>query len=109
VLVEPFPRTGRKTQISRSGGNKPAWRRDGKELYFLSRDFRFMAATIDITSGLRAGTPVALFPIPNVGVFSTGRQYGVSHDGQRFLFNLRQSQTTAPLTVIVNWTATLQK
>ena len=110
VLVEPFPRTGRKWQISRRGGHKPVWRRDGKELYFLAPDFRFMAAAVETTSSFRADTPVALFPIVgNPGLFVVGRQYAVSRDGQRFLFNMRERQTTAPLTVIVNWTSTLQK
>jgi eukaryotic-like serine/threonine-protein kinase len=108
VLIEPFPRTGGKIQISRSGGYKPLWRRDGKELYFLSRDFRFMVARIDLLNG-RAETPVALFPVPHVNVFAAGRQYAVSRDGKRVLFNMRPPQTQAPLTVVVNWTATIQK
>ena len=108
VLVEPFPQTGGKFQISRSGGTKPIWRHDGKELYFLSPDLKFMAAAIDMTSGFRAETPAALFPIPNGIVFTTGTQYAVSRDGQRFLVNIRQRQAPAPLTVVVNWTAAIQ-
>jgi Tol biopolymer transport system component len=108
VYVEPFPRTGGKIQISRSGGTKPIWRRDGAEIYYLSSDLHLMAAAFNITNG-RAETPQALFSIPNVGVFAVGRQYAVSRDGQRFLFNMRQPQAEVPLTVIVNWPATLQK
>jgi hypothetical protein len=37
--------------------------------------------------------------------------YAVTKDGKRFLVNARpqQSSSVAPLTVVVNWTAAIQK
>ncbi len=41
---------------------------------------------------------------------SADQEYAVTKDGQRFLVNRPQSVASAtPLTVIVNWTSTLQK
>jgi hypothetical protein len=51
--------------------------------------------------------PTPLFPAGAVSVHNT---YAVTRDGQRFLVNRPQNAaTTAPLTVIVNWTSTLRK
>jgi Tol biopolymer transport system component len=36
VYVSPFSRPGGKWQISTNGGIKPRWRRDGKEIFYLS-------------------------------------------------------------------------
>jgi hypothetical protein len=39
IYVQPFPTPpegGSKTSVSRDGGNQPRWRRDGKELFYLS-------------------------------------------------------------------------
>ena len=49
--------------ISTAGGIMPAWRSDGKELYYLNPSGALMAAPITITgSTLEPGTPVVLFP-----------------------------------------------
>jgi Tol biopolymer transport system component len=38
VYVRSFPTPGGKYQISKDGGIRPRWRRDGKELFFYSDD-----------------------------------------------------------------------
>ena len=38
AYVSSFPSGNGKWQISTSGGNDPHWRRNGKELFFISRD-----------------------------------------------------------------------
>ncbi len=43
VYVRAFPEGGT-WQISTAGGSWPRWRRDGKELYFISPDGQLMAA-----------------------------------------------------------------
>ena len=38
VCVSPFPSANSKWQVSSEGGEEPRWRRDGKELFYLSAD-----------------------------------------------------------------------
>jgi hypothetical protein len=58
------------------------------------------------------GRPVALFET-HIGGAVQGfnkQQYAVSSDGQRFLLNVRPDEaSTAPITVLINWTAGLKK
>ena len=108
VYVQPFLRAGRKYPISPNGGRNPHWRADGRELFYLAADGAMTAVPIDATDAFAAGLPKTLFP---AGVVSANQAYAVTKDGQRFLVSTRpQSAATAPpLTVIVNWTSTLQK
>ena len=59
----------------------------------------------------QADAATELFGVSTTGVgTSAGWQYGVSRDGQRFLMNVLQQQTTIlPLTVVVNWLSAVQK
>ena len=52
--------------------------------------------------------PQALFQA-GASTFGYNQAYGVTKDGQRFLVNVRpqQSSGTAPLTVVLNWTAAI--
>jgi hypothetical protein len=87
------------------------WRRDGKELFFLSPESKMMAAAIDTSSQFQFGTPTPLFAIAIPGMTGTGgRHYDATKDGRRFLVNVVQQQPeTIPLTVLVNWLAAVQK
>ena len=111
IYVRAFPPTGARFQVSKNGGSWPMWRRDGKELFFLSTDSRMMVAGINGTSQFQSGTPTPLFRVatpPSTG--TGGRHYGVTKDGQRFLVNIVQEQSgAAPLTVVINWLASVQK
>ena len=109
VYVQPFPGGGGKYQVSRDGGSHPVWRADGKELFYLGADGTMMAVPIDATGQFDAGVPQALFP---TGARAIQHQpvYAVTKDGKRFLVNARPQQSSvAPLTVVVNWTAAIQK
>jgi hypothetical protein len=112
VYVRPFPAASGQTQISIAGGTQPEWRRDGKELFYISGDGKLTAVPVT-TDGpaFSAGRPRALFdvevPEPNPP-FPT--DYAVTADGQRFLVNTVVDQPTrAALTVILNWTSGLKK
>jgi Tol biopolymer transport system component len=112
IYVTSFPDARGKWQISAGGGEQPRWRNDGKELFFLSLDGKMMAAPVTTGANFDAGTPVTLFQ-------STPRQpvlvydlfvYDVSRDGQRFLINTQVKQAdSAPMSVILNWPAKLDK
>lgn len=93
-------------QVSTTGGVFPAWRPDGKELYFLNPAGFMMAAPIAVTgTRIAPGEPVALFPARiRGGGEDTGapRQYDVAPDG-RFLINTVLDGPIAPITLLMNW------
>ena len=96
------------------GGSQPAWRADGKEIFFVAPDGMMMAVPVESGEDFfRPGTPKPLFqtrlefdPLSGLGV----RQYDVTPDGQRFLLNQHVADSTdAPITVVVNWPKLLEK
>jgi len=111
VYVRPFPHTtAGKWQIS-DHGSEPKWRPDGKELFYLRPDQRLMRVRIQTTSGFEADQPVPLFQTPSVGriTIGLGNSFDVAPDGQRFLFIAQASEPSKPITVLVNWAATLPR
>ena len=108
VYVQPFPPSGGKYQISSSTGFYPRWRADGKELFFRDANGTLMAASIKAGGQFESEIPRALFSSGPTNVNS--RPYAVTKDGQRFLVVVPQSASaTVPLTVLLNWTAAIQK
>ena len=111
VYVQTFPNPGGKWQVSTNGGDLPVWSRDGKELFFVGADQKMM--TVEVKSGtgggsrFEAGVPKALFQT-SLAV-AAAASYDVSKDG-RFLIPATPGQSSsAPITVVVNWTAALNK
>jgi Tol biopolymer transport system component len=103
VYVVPFPGPGGKWQVSRGDGRGPLWRRDGKELFYLSADNKLLAVTVDASGGtFSAGDAHVLFDSQSYGVFA---RYYNSADGQRFVVVYEGSQPSSTLTFISNWTA----
>jgi Tol biopolymer transport system component len=112
VYVSPFPGFSSKWQVSRAGGEEPRWRRDGKELFFLAPDGKLMATEVKTGAGFEAGSPSVLFvtrprqPLSAMDFFS----YDVAADGQKFLVNTKlDTSDSAPLSVILNWSAEMEK
>ena len=107
VYVRPFPSGSGTWQISTAGGGFPAWRRDGKELYYMGLDFKLMAVPVSADTKFHAGSPVALFPIHPSGA---GTVYDVTSDGRRFLVNSLASELgSPPLDLLIHWTSLLGK
>jgi Tol biopolymer transport system component len=108
VYVQTFPRSDRQWQVSTNGGSEPRWRRDGKEIYYLSGDRKLMAVTVG--PGPSFGVPKPLFQTgapAEVSTFHTN--YVPSGDGRRFLVNTQIEQPPTPITVELNWMAGLKK
>jgi serine/threonine protein kinase/Tol biopolymer transport system component len=112
IYVTSFPEPQGKWQVSVGGGEQPRWRGDGKELFYLSSDSKMMAVPVTAGANFEARTPVALFQaaprqaIPIYDLFV----YDVSRDGQRFLINTQVKQAeSAPMSIVLNWTAKLNK
>jgi len=107
VYVRSFPGPGGKWQVSTGGGSNPQWRRDGKELFYLSLDRKLMAVPVRLDAGFQAGRPAPLFavqPIPGISA------YDVSPDERRFLIkSVSGEEGPRPLTLLTDWTALLKK
>jgi Tol biopolymer transport system component len=107
IYVRPFPGPGGKQQVSLGGGASPRWRRDGRELFYLSPEAQLMAVQIRTESGtFEPGTPVALFRTRLSGAFggvagNVRPQYDVGVDG-RFVMNDHRGDAS-PITILLNW------
>jgi Tol biopolymer transport system component len=106
LYVDSFPVPGQKRRVSLAGGLEPAWRRDGRELFYLAADQQIMA--VDVRPGPTPdfGRPRPLFRAHLTG--SPRNHYAVTADGQRFLVATTKNEPT-PITVLLNWTATLRR
>jgi serine/threonine protein kinase/Tol biopolymer transport system component len=110
VYIKPFPSGEGKWQVSTTGSRGlPVWRRDGKELYFLSLGGKLTAVEVqEKGAGLELGTPQELFQANTFSI--TGTPFAASADGKRFLINGTTAQAASqPLTLVTNWTADLKK
>jgi len=112
VYVSAFTSPSSKWQVSRGGGEEPRWRRDGKELFYLSGDGKMTAVAIGTGSNFEAGPPATLFqahrrqPVSAMDFFS----YDVTGDGQKFLINTKVDEPhAAPLSVVLNWASEMEK
>ena len=109
IYVRGFSPPGGKWRVSSDGGSSAVWNRNGKEIFYVSRDARLMSVAVGPGAAFEGGTPVPLFTIPgellNLGVVT---QYDVSPDGQRFLMNLNTpTQGQKLITLVSHWTSLL--
>ncbi len=94
-------------QISTVGGDRPRWRGDSRELYYLRNDGAAMA--VEVTSdkdGFHVGHETELFRI----VMRTNVEcWEATSDGQRFVVVALAGINFAPLVVVQNWAEELKK
>jgi hypothetical protein len=65
VYVQSFPKPGNKKPISIVGGKWPKWSRDSREIYYLSLDWKQMAASVTYPgSGIEFSVPRPHFSAP---------------------------------------------
>jgi Tol biopolymer transport system component len=106
VYIDAFPEPRGKVRVSTGGGVLPQWAPVGHELYYVSADSMLMSVGLKMGTGLvEPSTPQALFrlPVQDADI----NPYCPATDGQRFL--VVAPERAAPLTVIVNWPALLNK
>jgi eukaryotic-like serine/threonine-protein kinase len=107
VYVASFPSFGNKRQVSTAGGCQAIWRKDGKELFYLTLQGELMAVDVSGGSSLELGVPRPLFQTP-ILVTPELDQYAVTGDGQRFILGSPIGEEE-PITVMVNWAAGLKR
>jgi serine/threonine protein kinase len=119
IYVRPFQGPAGPSQISSAGGTQPRWRRDGKELFYISPDGHLMATPLALASDgqtLQVGAPIALFTArlaTGGNIIASGGlqrpQYAVAPDG-RFLMNVAVDEPVMqPITIVQNWNVLLKK
>jgi len=109
IYVRPFPRVNDgRWLVSTLGGTRPAWARNGRELFYL--DPANLLTTVPVqTSGPKfsAGSPSAVFATKYAAPLNNSRTYDVSPDGQRFLMIKEtaaiDATPTAGIIAVVNW------
>ncbi len=108
VFVTPFPGPGRKWQVSTDGGIHPTWRKDGKELFYISPDSKLMS--VEVRPGEASFEIGQVTPLFDVTHRAGGIPYAVDTDGERFLvIKDVMSEASSALTLVINWTADLNK
>jgi serine/threonine protein kinase len=115
IYVRSFPvEAGGRWAISTDGGEKPIWRRDGKELFYLTLDKKLMAVEVQTGEIFKLGATRLLFqthaqPRINPWGIGAGKQYFVSSDGTHFLVNTLIDRTDpAEIGVVINWKSLLK-
>jgi serine/threonine-protein kinase len=114
VYVRRYDGSGGKQKISVDGGILPVWRRDGRELFYISPSGQFpagpvrvMAAAVTAAPAFSVGRPNQLFE-GNYHTTWPARSFDVAADGQRFLMirdpdNERPPVKLTELTLVQNW------
>jgi Tol biopolymer transport system component len=111
VYLRPFlPGTsggpaGIKVRVSTGSGQGPWWRKDGREIFYVSPDGKLMAVDVKLGVSPEVGAPHALFEFPPGSV-----AWVPFADGRRFLLIETAGEPPAPkINVVLNWTAELKR
>jgi Tol biopolymer transport system component len=112
VYVRAFPADDHgagKVLISSGGGVQPRWRKDGRELFYLSGVRKLMAVDVKTEPVFQAGPPHRLFDTLATPSTIT-LTYAVTNDGNRFLIDEPAAGVgITPATVVLNWEEALKK
>jgi hypothetical protein len=106
VYVASFPSFRDERRVSANGGGAPLWRKDGKELFYITLDGKFMAVDVKCGSRLETGVAKVLFQVPFLVDVRT-IVYCVAENGNEFILGEPVDRNRS-LTVVLNWTAALK-
>jgi hypothetical protein len=113
IYISSFPKPAGKLQVSIAGGVTPRWRHDGKELYYLAPDKKLMAVELkNIGASLQAVSVRPMFEMFQTMFLTAAgvNQYDVTRDGSQFVADtVVTDESSAPLSLVINWTAGLKK
>jgi Tol biopolymer transport system component len=106
VYVVPSSGGGGRWQISSNNGGDPAWRSDGKELFYFGFGDEVYGVDVSEDQGaFTSGHPRRLF---RQDVQAVGSPFD-TRDGKRFLLNVGSAEGVGMLNVVVNWTAEVKR
>jgi Tol biopolymer transport system component len=110
VYVQSFPAGGAKFPVSTNGGDLARWRPDQKELFYRALDGKLMAVPVrPAGQALEFGAPVALMSIRPPSGATSSYPYDIARDGRILALAPVAGEAPSPLTVILNWQASLKK
>ncbi len=111
MFAQPFPSAGFRTQLTSTGGARPIWRGDGKEILYLNGSTIY-SLRVEVKGGtIHAAPPEALFTVrvPD-GIVGDEVPMAVSHDGSRILFAQGVEQPNPQLTYVMTaWDTMLRR
>ena len=105
VFVQPFPAGGQRKQVSENGGLFSWWSRDGRQLVYVSDDFRTLwQVEVQAQPGpvMSVGTPKRLGQLPVDTMWVSAMP-----DLQRFLVIAPERIGTGSITIVKNWRTAL--
>src|SRR5262249_39302154 len=116
IYVQPYPPTGVKYQISRSGGAWPIWASNGSELIYRLSNAATNATAAKLNSVTISTNPVPAFTsekelsITGFVPVTNFREYDMLPNGKEFVMVFPAAQRTASsalappsIHVVVNW------
>ncbi len=110
VYVRQLDGSGDKWQISTEASWMPLWRKDGKELYYRTRDNQIKAVAMSLGPTLQVGETITLFETLLDMSGNPERRYDISADGQRFVVNRLVTFGDRPSFILVqNWSSALDQ
>ena len=101
LWVQPFPKPGKRTQVSSTGALMSWWARDGRQLYFVSGDLSSLwvvDVTPGTTIGIGIGTPRRLATLPPDII-----TIDAMPDRQKFLVLVPEHTGAGSITLVRNW------
>ena len=114
LMAIPAPLTGRPPdlaarhwQLTSAGGDKPRWRRDGRELFYMRPDGMLMALTVNGSGG--EFRVLAERPLFQSFQREALRSYDVAPDGQHFVICVAGSEGDAALACVSGWLPSLRR
>ncbi|MDR3699163.1 MAG: protein kinase [Candidatus Sulfopaludibacter sp.] len=109
VYVASFPSMTGRRQISTEGGCIPFWRKDGRELFYMSTQGKIMSVAVKAGTEFDASAPKLLFEGPRAPGCGFDI-YAVTGNGERFLMIEPPPPTQPePMHVILHWDAEIQR
>jgi Tol biopolymer transport system component len=109
VMVTSLPGTTGRWQVSTDGGTSPAWRGDGKELFYIGPAPDNWVLSVEVAKngdGLGFGKPQKLFQTLTPG---GTLPFDVSRDGRSFAVVSSSSVSPPPIMLVTNWPAEVGK
>jgi hypothetical protein len=102
IYMQSLADAATRSQVSTSGGARPRWRGDGKELFFFAGN-SLQSVAISAGASVSAGKPKDLFRLP------FWEDYAITRDGQRVLVATSVEENPVfPPTVVLNWASDLK-
>src|SRR5262249_38296672 len=97
IYLEAFPGRENKSQVSTAGGTNPQWRRDGRELFYVSSAGQLMSVAVSANPSPQLGIPNVLFGRV------AGDAYEVLPDGLFVTLSNLERSPSRPINIVVNW------